>query len=186
MGVSLVANIIVDGIIAVGGSVLVNVTLGGKVLVQIILGGSIVVEVALSISDVLGSNVAVGVALGVNVAVFMCDKVGGIVIISGKVVVGGAVSIFSAGGKTAAGGNVTVELGCGSTVVVNVIDVICLFCFGQVLGGRVVVCLTEVGSLLSRGMLCVGEDLEGVLVSKILFRTSTIDLANFSFPFSDR
>ena len=41
--VSLVVNVIVDGIIAVGGSVLVNVTLGGKVLVRIILGGSIVV-----------------------------------------------------------------------------------------------------------------------------------------------
>ena len=41
------------------------------------------------------------------------------------------------------GGNVTVELGCA---------------------GRVVACLTEVGSLLSRGMSCVGEDLEGVLV----------------------
>ena len=84
------------------------------------------------------------------------------------------------------GGNVTVELDCGSTAAVNVVDVICPFCFGRVLGGRVVVCLTEVGSLLSRGMSCVGEDLEGVLVSRILFRTLIIDLANFSFPFSDR
>ena len=185
-GVSLVVNVVVDGIVAVGGSVLVDVTLGGKVLVRIILGGSIVVGVALSVSDVLGGNVAVGVALGVNVAVRMCGKEGGIVGISGKVVVGGAVGIFSAGGKVTVGGNVTVELGCGSTLVVNVVDVICPFCFGLVLDGRVVVCLTEVGSLLSRGMSCVGEDLEGGLVSRILFRTSTIDLANFSFPISDR
>ena len=64
----------------------------------------------------------------------MYGKVGGIVSISGKVVVGGAVGIFSAGGKVAVGGNVTVELGCGSTVVVNVVDVICPFCFGRVLG----------------------------------------------------
>ena len=70
----------------------------------------------------------------INVAVRMCSKVGGIVSISGKVIVGGAVGIFSAGGKVAVGGNVTVELGCGSTVVVNVVDVICLFCSGRVLG----------------------------------------------------
>ena len=88
--------------------------------------------------------------------------------------------------KVAVGGNVTVELGCGSTVVVNVVDVVCPFRFGRVLGCGVVVCLTEVGSFLSRGMSCVGEDLEGVLVFKILFGSSTIDLANFSFPFSDR
>ena len=125
-------------------------------------------------------------ALGVNVAVCMCGKVGGIVGVSGKFAVGDAVGIFSAGGKVAVGGNVTVELGCGSTVVVNVVDVICPFRFGRVLGGSVVVCLTEVGSLLSRWMSCVGVDLEGVLVFKILFRTSTMDLANFSSPFSDR
>ena len=64
------------------------VTLGGKVLVRIILGGSIVVGVALSVSDVLGGNVAVSVALGISIAVRMCGKVGGIVGISGKVVVG--------------------------------------------------------------------------------------------------
>ena len=87
------------------------------------MGGSIVVGVALNVSDVLGGNVAVGVALGVNVAVRMCGKVGGIVGISGKVVVCGAVGIFSAGGKVAVGINVTVELGCGSTVVVNVVDI---------------------------------------------------------------
>ena len=99
----------------------------------------------MSNSDVLGGNIAVGVALGVNVAVRMCGKVGGIVDISGKVAVGGAVGIFSAAGKVAVAGNVTVELGCGSTVVVNVVDVICPFRFGRVLGGSVVVCLTEVG-----------------------------------------
>ena len=186
VGVSLVVNVVVDGIVAVGGSILVNVTLGGNVLVRIILGGSIVVRVALSVNDVLGGNVAVGVALGVNIAVRMCGKVGGIVGISGKVALVGAVGIFSTGGKVAVDGNVTVELGCGSTVVVNFVDVICPFRFGRVLGGSVVVCLTEVGSLLSRGMSCVGEDLEGVLVFKILFRTSTMDLANVSFPFSDR
>ena len=52
VGVSLVVNVVVDGIVAVDGSVSVNVTLGGKVLVRIILSGSIVVGVALSVIDV--------------------------------------------------------------------------------------------------------------------------------------
>ena len=94
--------------------------------------------------------------------------------------------IFGTGGKVSVGDIVTVELGCGSTVVLNVVDVICPFRFCQVLGGSVVVLLTEVGSLLSRERSCVGEDLEDVLIFKILSRTSTMDLANFSFPFSDR
>ena len=60
------------------------------------------------------------------------------------------------------------------------------FIFGRVLGSSVVVRLTEVSSLLSRGRSCVGEDLKGVLIFKILFRTSIMHLANFSFPFPDR
>ena len=35
------------------------------------------------------------------------------------------------------GGNVAVGLGFGSTVVVNVVDVVCPFCFCCVLGGGV-------------------------------------------------
>ena len=94
--------------------------------------------------------------------------------------------IFSFGAMAVGGGNVAVGLGFGSTVVVNVIDVVCPFCFCSVLGGGVGVRLTEVGNLLSIGKSCVGEDLEGVLIFKISFRASTMDLANFSFPFSDR
>ena len=80
--------------------------------------------------------------------------VGGVAGISGEVAVGG---IFSTGGKVSVGGIVTVKLGCGSTVVVNIVDVICPFGSGRVLGASVVVCLTEVASLLSGGRSCVGE-----------------------------
>ena len=45
---------------------------------------------------------------------------------------------FSFGVMAVGGGNVAVGLGFGSTVVVNVIDVVCLFCFCCVLGGGVV------------------------------------------------
>ena len=55
--------------------------------------------------------------------------------ISVEVTVGG---IFSFGVMAVGGGNVTVGLGFGSTVVVNVIDVVCPFCFCCVLGGGVV------------------------------------------------
>ena len=72
---------------------------------------------------------------------------GCVVIISGEVVVGGIVGIsvevtvggiFSFGAMAVGGGNVAVGLGFGSTVVVNVVDVVCLFCFCCVLGGDVV------------------------------------------------
>ena len=61
--------------------------------------------------------------------------VGGIVGISVEVTVGG---IFSFGAMAVGGGNVAVGLGFGSTVVVNVVDVVCPFCFCCVLGGGVV------------------------------------------------
>ena len=192
-----------DGIVAMGGNVAVGVTLGGSVLVRVSLSGSVDVGVSLGVSGVVGGYVAVSVALGVNVAVRMCGKVvvgrivgisskvavGGVVGISGEVLVGGIVGICDqvvVGGNVAEGGIVIVELGCGSTVVVNVVDVVYPFHFCQGLGGSVVVRITEVCSSLSRGKSCVGEDLEGVLIFKILFRTSTMDLGNFSFPFSYR
>ena len=67
--------------------------------------------------------------------------VGCVVIISGEVVVGGIVGIsveitvggiFSFGATAVGGGNVAVGLGFGSTVVVNVIDVVCPFSFSCV------------------------------------------------------
>ena len=72
----------------------------------------------------ISGNVAVGDVVGISDEV----AVGGIVGINGEVVVGG---IFGSGGKVAVGAIVTVELGCGSAVVVNVIDVICPFRFGR-------------------------------------------------------
>ena len=45
---------------------------------------------------------------------------------------------FSFGAMAVGGGNVAVGLGFGSTVVVNVVDVVCSFCFCCVLGGGVV------------------------------------------------
>ena len=90
---------------------------------------------------VVGGNVVVK-ALGgkVNVMVYMCCNVavGGIVRIIVKVAVGDIVSVLSFGAMAVGGGNVTVGLGFGSTVVVNVIDVVCPFCFCCVLGGGVV------------------------------------------------
>ena len=47
--------------------------------------------------------------------------------------------VFSVLGAVAVGGgNVAVGLGFGSTVVVNVVDIVCSFCFCCVLGGGVV------------------------------------------------
>ena len=60
---------------------------------------------------------------------------GGIVGISVEVTVGG---IFSFGAMAVEGGSVVVGMGFGSTVVVNVVDVVCPFCFCCVLGGNVV------------------------------------------------
>ena len=127
--VNLGVNVVVDGIVAVGGNVVVGVTLGGSVLVRVSLGGSIDVGVSLGVSDVVGGSAAAGgnVAVG-EVAM------GGIVGISVEVTVGG---IFSFSAMAVGGGNVAVSLGLGSTVVVNVIDVFCPFCFCCVLGGVV-------------------------------------------------
>ena len=55
--------------------------------------------------------------------------------ISVDLTVGG---IFSFGAMAVEGGNVVVGMGFGSTVVVNVVDVVCPFCFCCVLGGNVV------------------------------------------------
>ena len=135
VGVNSGVNVIVDGIVAVGGNVVVGVTLGGSILVRVSLGGSIDVGVSLCVSDVVGGSAAAGgnVAVG-EVAM------GGIVGISVEVTVGG---IFSFSAMAVGGGNVTVSLGLGSTVVVNVIDVVCPFCFCCVLGGVVLSCLVS-------------------------------------------
>ena len=129
VGVNSGANVVVDGIVAVGGNVVAGVTLGGSVLVWVSLGRSIDVGVSLGVSDVVGGSAAAGgnVAVG-EVAM------GGIVGISVEVTVGG---IFSFSAMAVGGGNVAVSLGLGSTVVVNVIDVFCPFCFCCVLGGVV-------------------------------------------------
>ena len=186
LGVGIVVSLSEGGIVVVGGNVVVK-ALGGKVDVVVCMCGNVAVGGIVGISV----KVAVGGIVGVNGKV----AVGCVVIISGEVVVGGIVGIsvevtvggiFSFGAMAVGGGNVAVGLGFGSTVVVNVVDVVCPFCFCCVLGGGVVVRLTEVGNLLSIGKSCVGEDLEGVLIFKILFRASTMDLANFSFSFSDR
>ena len=79
----------------------------------------------------VSGRVAVGCVVIISVEVV----VGGIVGISVEVTVGG---IFSFGAMAVEGGNVVVGMGFDSTVVVNVVDVVCLFCFCCVLGGNVV------------------------------------------------
>ena len=107
------------------------------------LGAGIVV--GLSEGGIVG--ISVKVAVGGIVGVSGKVAVGCVVIISGEVVVGGIVGIsvevtvggiFSFGAMAVGGGNVAVGLGFGSTVVVNVVDVVCPFCFCCVLGGGVV------------------------------------------------
>ena len=129
VGVNSGVNVAVDGIVAVGGNVVVGVTLGGSVLVRVSLGGSIDVGVSLGVSDVVGGSAAAGGNVAVGEVVM-----GGIVGISVEVTVGG---IFSFSAMAVGGGNVAVSLGLGSPVVVNVIDVVCPFCFCCVLGGVV-------------------------------------------------
>ena len=186
LGVGIVVGLNEGGIVVVGGNVVVK-ALGGKVDVVVCLCGNVAVDgiVGISVKVAVGGIVGVGGKVAVGCVVIISGEVvvGGIVGISVEVTVGG---IFSFGVMAVWGGNVAVGLGFGSTVVVNVVDVVCPFSFCCVLGGGVVVCLTEVGNLLSIGKSCVGEDIEGVLIFKILFRASTMDLANFSFPFSDR
>ena len=151
VGVNSGVNVVVDGIVAVGGNVVVGVTLGGSILVRVSLGGSIDVGVSLCVSDVVGGSAA----MGGNVAVGEV-AMGGIVGISVEVTVGG---IFSFSAMAVGGGNVAVSLGLGSTVVVNVIDVVCPFCFCCVLGGVVLSCLVSgtVGGIVGvSGKVAVG------------------------------
>ena len=121
-----------------GGNVVVK-ALGGKVNVVVCMCGNVVVGgiggicVKVDVSGIVGvsGRVAVGCVVIISVEVV----VGGIVGISVEVTVGG---IFSFGAMAVEGGNVVVGMGFGSTVVVNVVDVVCPFCFCCVLGGNVV------------------------------------------------
>ena len=138
LGASIVVSLIKGGIVVVGGNVAVK-ALDGKVDVVVCMCGNVAVGGIVGISV----KVAVGGIVGVSGKV----AVGCVVIISGEVVVGGIVGIsvevtvggiFSSGAMAVGGGNVAVGLGFGSTVVVNVVDVVCLFCFCCGLGGGVV------------------------------------------------
>ena len=129
---------IVDGL-SEGGIVVMD----GNVVIKVLVG-------KVSVVVCMCSNVAVGsikVAVGGIVGVSGKVAVGHVVIISGEVVVDGIVGIsvevtvggiFSFGAMAVGGGNVAVGLGFGSTVVVNVFDVACPFCFCCVLSGGVV------------------------------------------------
>ena len=138
LGAGIVVGLSEGGIVVVGGNVVVK-ALGGKVDVVVCMCDNVVVGGIVRISV----KVAVGGSVGVSGKV----AVGCVVIISGEVVVGGIVGIsvevtvsgiFSFGAMAVGGGNVAVGLGFGSTVVVNVVDVVCPFCFCCVLGGGVV------------------------------------------------
>ena len=146
LGAGIVVGLSEGGIVVVGGNVVVK-ALGGKVDVVVCMCGNVPVGGIVGISV----KVAVGGTVGVSGKV----AVGCVVIISGEVVVGGIVGIsvevivgigvevivggiFSFGAMAVGGGNVAVGLGFGSTVVVNVVDVVCPFCFCCVLGGGVV------------------------------------------------
>ena len=136
LGAGIVVGLSEGGIVVVGGNVVVK-ALGGKVDVVVCMCGNVAVGGIVGISV----KVAVGGIVGVSGKV----AVGCVVIISGEVVVGGIVGIsvevivggiFSFGAMAVGGGNV--GLGFGSTVVVNVFDVVCPFCFCCVVGGGVV------------------------------------------------
>ena len=124
------------GIVVVGGNIVVK-ALSGKVDVvvcmcgNVAVGGIVGISVKVAVDGIVGGKVSVGCAVIISGEVV----VGGIVGISVEVTVGG---IFSFSAMAVGGGNVAVGLGFGSTVVVNVIDVVCLFCFCCVLGGGVV------------------------------------------------
>ena len=129
LGASIVVGLSEGGIVVVGGNVVVK-ALGGKIDVMVCMCGNVAVGGIVRIS--------VKVAVGGIVSVSGKVAVGCVVIISGEVVVGGIVGIsvevtvggiFSFGAMTVGGGNVAVGLDFGSTVFVNVIDVVCLFCF---------------------------------------------------------
>ena len=138
LGVGIVVGLSEGGIVVVGGTIVVK-ALGGKVNVVVCMCGNVVVggivgicvKVAVSGIVSVSGRVAVGCVVIISVEVV----VGGIVGISVEVTVGG---IFSFGAMAVEGGNVVVGMGFGSTFVVNVIDVVCPFCFCCVLGGNVV------------------------------------------------
>ena len=138
LGVGIVVGLSEGGIVVVGGNVVVK-ALGGKVNVvvcmcgNVVVGGIVGICVKVAVSGIVGvsGRVAVGCVVIISVEVV----VGGIVGISVEVTVGG---IFSFGAMAVEGGNVVVGMGFGSTVVVNVVDVVCPFCFCCVLGGNVV------------------------------------------------
>ena len=140
------------GIVVVGGNVVVK-ALGGKVDVVVCMCGNVAVGgiVGISVKVAVGGIVGVSGKVAVGCVVIISGEVvvGGIVGISVEVIVGGIFSfgamavgggnVAVGGGNVAVGGgNVAVGLGFGSTVVVNVVDVVCPFCFCCVLGGGVV------------------------------------------------
>ena len=138
LGAGIVVGLSEGGIVVVGGNVVFK-ALGGKVDVVVCMCGNVAVGGIVGISV----KVAVGGVVGVSGKV----AVGCVVIISGEVVMGGIVGIgvevtvggiFSFGAMAVGGGNVAVGLCFGSTVVVNVVDVVCSFCFCCVLDGGVV------------------------------------------------
>ena len=127
--VGISVKVAVGGIVGVSGKVDVVVCMCGNVAV----GGIVRISVKVAVGGIVG--VSGKVAVGCVVIISGEVVVGGIVGISVEVIVGG---IFSFGAMAVGGGNVTVGLGFGSTVVVNVVDVVCPFCFCCVLGGGVV------------------------------------------------
>ena len=150
LGASIVVGLSEGGIVVVGGNIVVK-ALGGKVDVVVCMCGNV------AVGGIVG--ISVKVAMGGIVGVSGKVAVGCVVIISGEIVVGDIVGIsvevtvggiFSFGAMAVGGGNVAVGLGFGSTVVVHVVDVVCLFCFCCVLGGGVVdpdLLLDHLGSL---------------------------------------
>ena len=125
-------GVCMGGMVVVGGVLAGGLGLGDTVegLVSVLIG-------LLHLGRCLGVGIAVGlseggiVVVGGNVVVKALDgKVNVVVCMCGNVVVGGIVMAVG-------GGNAAVSLGLGSTVDVNVIDVVCPFCLCCVLGGVV-------------------------------------------------
>ena len=128
LGAGIVVGLSEGGIVVVGGNVVVK-ALGGKVDVMVCMcsnvaeGGIVQISVKVAVGGIVG--VSGKVAVGYVVIISGEVEVGGIVGISVEVIVGG---IFSFGAMAVGGGNVAVGFGLGSTVV-NVVDVVCPFCF---------------------------------------------------------
>ena len=138
LGASIVVGLGEGGIVVMCGNIVVK-ALGHNVDVMVCMCGNV------AVGGIVG--ISVKVSVGGIVSVSGKVAVGCVVIISGEVVVGSIVGIsvevtvggiFSFGVMAVGGGNVAVGLGFGSTVVVNVIDVVCPFCFCCVLDGGVV------------------------------------------------